>query len=152
MIEQVNRHQLPFTPSAGEVIYIEHSRCPRQQSYVERHYDRLLHLFSRRGLRFSYLPLRAAAVLLYHARHYYITDQRAEPKRITLDKSMIVWNLRNFTVSLLLAFCLGLSAQNPIVGPGQYFADPSAHQWERGGRLYVYGSRDESADHYCSHH
>lgn len=152
MIEQVNRHQLPFTPSAGEVIYIEHSRCPRQQRYVERHYDRLLHIFSRRGLRFSYLPLRAAAVLRYHARHYYITGQRGEPKRITLDKSMIVWHLRNIAVSLLLVFTLGVSAQNPIVGPGQYFADPSAHQWERGDRLYVYGSRDESADHYCSHH
>ena len=86
------------------------------------------------------------------ARHYYITGQRGEPKRITLDKNMIVWNIRNLAVSFLLAFTLGVSAQNPIVGPGQYFADPSAHQWERGGRLYVYGSRDESADHYCSHH
>ena len=51
-----------------------------------------------------------------------------------------------------------LSAQNPIVPPGKYCADPSAHQWlpphggTEGGPLYVYGSRDEAIDHYCSYH
>ncbi len=48
---------------------------------------------------------------------------------------------------LLTAACL---AQNPIVPPGMYMADPSAHVWND-GKLYVYGSRDESPDYYCSH-
>jgi arabinoxylan arabinofuranohydrolase len=39
--------------------------------------------------------------------------------------------------------------QNPIVPPGMYIADPSAHVWND-GKLYVYGSRDESPDYYCS--
>jgi arabinoxylan arabinofuranohydrolase len=38
---------------------------------------------------------------------------------------------------------------NPIVPPGIYIADPSAHVWSD-GKLYVYGSRDESPDYYCS--
>lgn len=44
-------------------------------------------------------------------------------------------------------------AQNPIVPPGVYIADPSAHEWND-GKMYVYGSRDESPDYYCSwsHH
>lgn len=44
-------------------------------------------------------------------------------------------------------------AQNPIVPAGMYIADPSAHVW-RDGKMYVYGSRDESPDYYCSwdHH
>lgn len=40
-------------------------------------------------------------------------------------------------------------AQNPIVPPGVYFADPSARVW-MDGKIYVYGSRDESPDYYCS--
>lgn len=44
---------------------------------------------------------------------------------------------------------LHLLSQNPIVPPGVYFADPSAHVWAD-GKLYVYGSRDESPDYYCS--
>lgn len=40
-------------------------------------------------------------------------------------------------------------AQNPIVPPGVYIADPSAHVW-RDGKMYVYGSRDESPNYYCS--
>jgi hypothetical protein len=39
---------------------------------------------------------------------------------------------------------------NPIVPAGIYIADPSAHVWSD-GKLYVYGSRDESPDYYCSH-
>jgi len=39
--------------------------------------------------------------------------------------------------------------QNPIVPPGTYLADPSAHVWAD-GRLYVYCSRDESPGVYCS--
>lgn len=42
-----------------------------------------------------------------------------------------------------------LVAQNPIVPAGVYIADPSAHVWPD-GRLYVYGSLDQSPDYYCS--
>ncbi|MBN1996687.1 family 43 glycosylhydrolase, partial [candidate division KSB1 bacterium] len=44
-------------------------------------------------------------------------------------------------------------AQNPIVPPGMYIADPAAHVWDD-GKLYIYGSVDESPDYYCSwrHH
>ena len=42
-------------------------------------------------------------------------------------------------------------AQNPIVPSGKYCADPSAHQWQKGGPLFVYGSRDEAKDYYCSY-
>ena len=31
-------------------------------------------------------------------------------------------------------------SQNPIVPPGIYIADPSAHVWQD-GKLYIYGSR-----------
>lgn len=58
---------------------------------------------------------------------------------------------------MLLGVCLGgitlsvTKAQNPIVPTGMYFADPSAHQWETNGTIYIYGSRDESGGYYCSH-
>ena len=67
MIEKVKSPQLPFTLAEGEVLYIEHSRHPRQQRYIERHYDKLLRIFSRRDLTFCYLPLHAATTLRYHA-------------------------------------------------------------------------------------
>lgn len=54
----------------------------------------------------------------------------------------------------LIAFLATVAvAQNPIVPPGVYFADPSAHVWSD-GKLYVYGSLDESPTYYCSnrHH
>lgn len=41
-------------------------------------------------------------------------------------------------------------AQNPITPPGMYIADPEAHVWED-GKLYIYGSRDESDDYWCSY-
>ena len=41
-------------------------------------------------------------------------------------------------------------AQNPITPSGIYIADPSAHVWPD-GKLYIYGSLDESCDYYCSH-
>lgn len=50
---------------------------------------------------------------------------------------------------LFFLFINNLSAQNPIVPPGVYIADPSAHAWND-GKLYVYGSRDESPKYYCS--
>ena len=42
-----------------------------------------------------------------------------------------------------------LQAQNPIVPPGIYMADPAAHVW-KDGKLYLYCSVDESTDYYCS--
>jgi arabinoxylan arabinofuranohydrolase len=41
-------------------------------------------------------------------------------------------------------------ALNPICPPGVYIADPEARQMPD-GRVYVYGSRDEAPDHWCSH-
>lgn len=54
---------------------------------------------------------------------------------------------------LLFVSIFSLFAQNPIVPPGVYIADPSVHVWDD-GRLYVYGSLDESTEYYCSwaHH
>lgn len=54
------------------------------------------------------------------------------------------------TIILLLStLSFPLLAQNPIVPPGVFIADPSAHLW-KDGKIYVYGSRDESPDYYCS--
>ncbi|MEM6643875.1 MAG: family 43 glycosylhydrolase [Bacteroidota bacterium] len=52
-------------------------------------------------------------------------------------------------ISALLVSYL-LQAQNPITPPGIFIADPEAHLWND-GRLYIYGSRDESDDYWCSH-
>ncbi|MGB3150761.1 MAG: family 43 glycosylhydrolase, partial [Maribacter sp.] len=41
-------------------------------------------------------------------------------------------------------------SQNPITKPGSYFADPEAKVWDN-GRLYLYGSVDESEEYWCSH-
>lgn len=49
----------------------------------------------------------------------------------------------------LLTACL-LFGANPIVPAGVYIADPTGRVWPD-GRLYVYGSQDESPEHYCSH-
>ena len=49
-------------------------------------------------------------------------------------------------VSLL---CAAAAAQNPIVPPGVFLADPEGHQW-KDGKLYLYVSRDENPDYYCS--
>ncbi len=63
-------------------------------------------------------------------------------------KSMI--RLTKFVVLLALFVCLPpLQAQNPVFPTGLYIADPSAHVWPD-GKLYVYGSRDESPDYWCS--
>jgi arabinoxylan arabinofuranohydrolase len=51
---------------------------------------------------------------------------------------------------MLVLFLTGSSAQNPIVPPGLYIADPSSHVW-KDGKLYIYGSRDENPAWYCSH-
>jgi hypothetical protein len=43
-----------------------------------------------------------------------------------------------------------LIAQNPICPPGLNIPDPTTRVW-KDGRLYVYGSRDESYKYYCSY-
>jgi beta-xylosidase len=58
--------------------------------------------------------------------------------------------LKHFLVPALLLSGILATAQNPISPPGVYIADPAAHVWED-GRLYVYGSLDETTDYYCSH-
>jgi len=55
-----------------------------------------------------------------------------------------------FTLFFVLFYHLAF-AQNPISPPGVYIADPSAHVWND-GKLYIYGSTDESCDYYCSWH
>jgi len=49
-----------------------------------------------------------------------------------------------------LFFSTVVVAQNPITPPGMYIADPEAHVW-KDGRLYLYGSRDEKDDYWCSY-
>ncbi len=49
-----------------------------------------------------------------------------------------------------VVFSSVLNAQNPILPIGTYVADPSAKVWDD-GRLYIYGSRDESPDYWCSY-
>jgi hypothetical protein len=61
---------------------------------------------------------------------------------------------RTTPAALLLVLAAAVArAQNPIVPPGVYVADPTARVWGD-GRVYVYGSLDESPDYYCSprHH
>ena len=57
------------------------------------------------------------------------------------------------TVGILLVAISSLMAQNPIVPPGVYIADPSARVFTD-GKLRIYGSLDESTQYYCSsrHH
>lgn len=54
-----------------------------------------------------------------------------------------------FVAGALIVFPLLLQAQNPICPPGMYLADPAARVW-KDGKVYVYGSRDESPKYYCS--
>ena len=50
---------------------------------------------------------------------------------------------------LIALFALPCAAINPIVPPGTYYADGEAHVWDD-GKMYIYPSRDESPDYYCS--
>ena len=59
----------------------------------------------------------------------------------------------NLTINLTLFlsfFTISIFAQNPIVPAGMYIPDPSAKVWDD-GKLYIYGSVDESTDYYCSY-
>ena len=63
-------------------------------------------------------------------------------------------NSKKIITALIAVFSMiTVNAQNPIFPLGMYIADPSAHVWSD-GKMYVYGSRDESPDYYCSwsHH
>jgi beta-xylosidase len=57
---------------------------------------------------------------------------------------MVLWS---FLATLF--FIANAKAQNPITPPGVYIADPSAHVW-KDGKMYVYGSLDDSPNYYCS--
>lgn len=58
--------------------------------------------------------------------------------------------LFSLTVIGILLSAQFLLAQNPISPPGIYIADPKARIWND-GKLYVYGSADESCSFWCSH-
>lgn len=51
---------------------------------------------------------------------------------------------------LFFVLCKITEGQNPICPPGLNIADPTARVW-KDGKLYVYGSRDESFKYYCSY-
>ena len=56
----------------------------------------------------------------------------------------------NKTVAAILMLPASLAvAQNPIVPPGVYIADPSARVFSD-GKLRIYGALDESTQYYCS--
>ena len=55
-----------------------------------------------------------------------------------------------YALFLLIIFSVTTIAQNPICPVGLNIADPSAKVWDD-GRLYIYGSRDESTEHWCSY-
>lgn len=57
-------------------------------------------------------------------------------------------NRISFFILLLLVSKVA-TAQNPICPPGLNIADPTTRVW-KDGKLYVYGSRDESTKYYCS--
>jgi arabinoxylan arabinofuranohydrolase len=63
--------------------------------------------------------------------------------------------MKSRIVFTIVLFCntLIIQAQNPIVPAGVYIADPSAHVWSD-GKIYIYGSNDESTNYWCSwtHH
>jgi arabinoxylan arabinofuranohydrolase len=89
------------------------------------------------GLILKSLPFPSARLCLNN------TYNPNEMRKVNLGNAM-------FFLFLLLVSLSDLSAQNPIPGPGLYIADPSSHVW-KDGKLYIYGSRDESPAYYCSH-
>ena len=65
-----------------------------------------------------------------------------------MNKRIICRSLLAACAALTLSLT-SLDAQNPISPMGVYIADPSARV-APDGRLYIYGSRDESDKYYCS--
>ncbi|MBP3211400.1 MAG: family 43 glycosylhydrolase [Prevotella sp.] len=57
--------------------------------------------------------------------------------------------LKRIVCIVIGLIALSVSAQNPISPQGVYIADPTARV-DSDGRLYIYGSLDESPDYYCS--
>ena len=57
--------------------------------------------------------------------------------------------MKNHYLIFFILASISIKAQNPIVPPGVYIPNPSAHVWND-GKLYVYGSRDESPKQYSS--
>jgi beta-xylosidase len=55
-----------------------------------------------------------------------------------------------YTLIFFLLRIANLLAQNPISPPGIYIADPTARVWAD-GKLYIYGSNDESKTEFCSY-
>jgi len=53
-------------------------------------------------------------------------------------------------IALFLLTFIFVRGQNPICPPGLNIADPTTRVW-KDGKLYVYGSRDESLNYYCSY-
>lgn len=66
----------------------------------------------------------------------------------SIDKAALLKKIASGLCFLVLSAAPSWT-QNPIVPPGHYLADPSAHVWEKEG-LHVYCSVDESARYYCS--
>jgi arabinoxylan arabinofuranohydrolase len=64
-------------------------------------------------------------------------------------KKLFNINRLRMIIICCLVFVSIAKAQNPIVPQGVYIADPSAHVW-KDGKMYIYGSRDESPSYYCS--
>lgn len=65
---------------------------------------------------------------------------------------MLIKHVTKMKLSLTYLFSLFtylMVAQNPILPIGTYIADPSVKVWDD-GRLYIYGSRDESTKYWCS--
>lgn len=81
---------------------------------------------------------------------FYLIQNYSEESKITVNHRTMIYKIYFIT---LLLFTNQLIAQNPISPPGLYIADPTARVWED-GKLYIYGSLDESCDYYCSrkHH
>jgi arabinoxylan arabinofuranohydrolase len=64
-------------------------------------------------------------------------------------KENIIMKRLKYTL-LFLFFFKFIYSQNPICPPGLNIADPTTRVW-KDGKLYVYGSRDESFKYYCSY-
>jgi arabinoxylan arabinofuranohydrolase len=58
--------------------------------------------------------------------------------------------MKSVGILVLVLIVMCSKAQNPISPPGVYIADPTARVWND-GKLYIYGSADESCAYYCSH-
>jgi len=71
---------------------------------------------------------------------------RNSGQRKLQNNNILTEKMKKFS-TFIGAFILAakLFSQNPIVPPGIYIADPSAHVW-KDGKIYVYGSRDESPE------